>query len=983
VDEWDARFGDDAARAARLKGEWKQARLQVARLEEDIREVGQTEAKWARLSELQARERAAEAAAADVERTLRSSGRAEIETLRRMSDRGTAYPDDVREVLTRNLEQLRRPDEYDFAAAVSGKIDGRHTYLQQYRELDQTIMRATGPATHRVLQEMAAAGAKLGIKVRIPSRMSGTTRTVLRRLGYDAIRKADTYADALVVLNEKILQAPGRGLGPRARAQAVRAAEARMLAESTAGSVAQLRSRPRPAVRSTVTERPETTREFVGRVRERARETGRPERPLFAPSEEFGARRFADYTVGGTQLVSGPKRRKYALARKGTQRMTPEVVFEGIQRNIKQRHNAELIVKTFDRVAHPEARRLSALELKRFIEREGLNLSDVAIWFPGRFEEGLRRLGEAGEEMRAAGRRVKEGEGIDPAGDAGGALRPADNATLALVRDSAIVADTQSGLDAALAKFEGEGGTLIPRATYDEIFASTKGDTQAGRAMQRVTSLQSRAVLGTANVNWLLADTLANGAMSFLMEGITPVSYVRGRSFIRALPEELRREIDSVVDIGQFKSQTYIPHLGSTANSAFVNKWRALRSIPPGQDAHPLTRAAGLALRARPIQRGIDQFLKLERTVANIPPRRALFYKLLRDEAFRRMDAESGQMIRLTNRVIGHLSKRPEKMMVDLLEDKGMIEELGRRVDNALGDYQSFTAFERRFIGRFFFFYPYARFAVRALFYTLPVEHPIRTAVALRIGALTEEEQRELLGVGADEADELRSLMFGRAVFRDDEGNIREFNVRTVNPFGNPITESEGSESVLGVLPPVYQWALGQIEKRDIYRGTPWNIGGEFTRPTTSPKLGDNALENLWTRSRILARQMLELPVPTRELSKHFMPGPQSQESLPFDPIPLRHKSRERAFEDEQKAKRDAEEGLAEQLLRSQLRLFVSRPSEIEAQLGRRRKAVGLKTPAGKPDAETRKLLEVYGGAGSQPQMAPGEIERLLEVYGP
>jgi hypothetical protein len=903
-------------------------------------------------------------------RERRLPGGPGVERLIDQVESGRLFSQHVRETLDAHLRGLRDVDS-DYAKAAAGRLDDRaraQEMLPGWQEMDRVIMRETGPELKGVLAEARQAAEALGLPApRVPSRRAGATRTVLMRLGYDAVRKADTYADALVVLNEKVMQAPGRGLGPRARAAAVQAAEAKMLAEATRGSVAQLRSKPRPAVRSTEATRPEITGEFVRRVRDRARETGRPTRPLFAPSEEFGARRFADYTVGGTQLVRGPKRRKYVLQRKGKQRMTPEVIFEGIQRNIKQRHNAELIMRTFDRLAHPKARRMSAQELKRFIEREGIDLSQVAIWFPGRFEEGLRRLGEAGEEMRAAGQRVKEGDGMDPGGDAGGVVLPDDSATVGLMRDSIVKVDNLRALDAALEKFEGEGGTIVPRAAYNEIFSSTKGDTQAGRVMQRLSSLQSRAVLGTLNVNWLLADTMANGAMAFLMEGVTPVEYARGISFMRRMPEHLRREIDSELDIGRFKSQTYIPHMGSTANSAFVNRWRALRSIPPGTDARPLTRAAGAALRARPIQRGIDQFLRLERTVANIPPRQAVFYKLLRDEAFRRMDEEIGAANRLTNRLVGHFTKSPEKMMLDLLEDKGMVEELGRRVDNALGDYQSFTSIERRTIGRLFFFYPYARFAIRALFYTLPVEHPIRMSVAMRLGSLTEQEQRELLGVGEDEADDLRSLMFGRAVYRDEKGELKEFNVRTVNPFGNPITESKGSESILGVLPPVYQWALGQIEKRDIYRDQPWNIGGEFTRPTTDPKLGDGLLEAMWNRSKILARNLIELPVPSRELAKHLMPGPQSSESLPFPGmvVPLRHKDPKMKREDEAKALRDAEETFAEQIMRSQLRLFVSKPSDILGQIDRRRTAIGLEKPKPKGSGKLDLSKATVPGRGS------------------
>ena len=133
---------------------------------------------------------------------------------------------------------------------------------------------------------------------------------------------------------------------------------------------------------------------------------------------------------------------------------------------------------------------------------------------------------------------------------------------------------------------------------------------------------------------------------------------------------------------------------------------------------------------------------------------------------------------------------------------------------------------ERRLLNRYVFFYPYARFAIRWAASTLPHKHPVKLAMIGRIGAFTEAEQRELLGVKAGEEDLMYGLMFGRVFFRDGD-EMREHNIKSANPFGNPITEATGSQSFLGTFPPYVQQILGQILKRDLFRDRKFNVDGK------------------------------------------------------------------------------------------------------------------------------------------------------------
>ena len=386
----------------------------------------------------------------------------------------------------------------------------------------------------------------------------------------------------------------------------------------------------------------EPTADYIRRVQREAEAEGL-DRPAFAPSQELVTRRFLDYTAGGTKLPTPEKRRKYKLQRAGIQRTDPEVIFAGVQRNIRARIATETVTEQFDRHAHSRLRDMDALELKRAAKREGLDEAQFVVWFPGRFEDAMRERARHADAARDEGAQLRsdsmeldtEAFGLEVRGLLGTGHD-----------DGAVVP-----LSAIGEQHRGQRGTIIPKAVHNEIFDSAKhGATLGGRLADRIKSAQARAVLGAGNLAWVVADTTGN-AIAALVAGVRPGEFARAQAFWQTLDPKVRARLEQEIDIGQQRSQTYVPHLGVTANGRTINTLRAWRSTPIGAETQPLRRALHAGLRAQPIRRGIDAFLTVERKIANDPFRRAAVYHFARQEHFRRLDAELGQLNGIMRRV--------------------------------------------------------------------------------------------------------------------------------------------------------------------------------------------------------------------------------------------------------------------------------------------------------------------------------------------
>lgn len=656
--------------------------------------------------------------------------------------------------------------------------------------------------------------------------------------------------------------------------------------------------------------RPESAPAFARRVREKASEEGL-EAPSFAPSERFVEPRFHTYTAGGQRVPAPPKRRTYKLQRTGEQRTDPRVIYDGIQRNIKRRVTTRLVKDIAERSAHPTIRG-TVHDIKKAVQREGIDLSDAAVWFPGRWDAEVSGLAAHVERARERGTRAEaDAEG----GEARGLVELEDS-----FRASARRVDDPRDLDGLAAEMGNERALLIPRAVYDELHSSMK-ETVVGRALERLKTAQSRTVLGTLNINWLVMDAVSNSALVAAFGNVGPTTWIRGQAWLRKLDPDVRRKVETEIGIGSQRSQVHKPRLGATANWRWLNAYRSFR------EGHPL------GSRVKPISGTIDAFLKLEKSVANDPQRVALLYRLARKDAMRDLERHTAGLNRALQWFDDATKLDPDRAITRLVSDPRKLEHLGRQVDELLGDWTTFTALERRTLGRVLFFYPYLRWSLRLAFYTLPLNHPIRLSLIGQLSNLTAREQMELLGADSEDA----FLLAGRYFEVGENGEIMEYSLRTLSPLGNAITEATGSEQLLNLLPPLPVHALEQILKRDLFRNREWRIHGTADR---------EELENLTItdRGRILLGELINLPPILRDIARSKLPGEQGNDTLFFDPRPTEFKDEDRQAEAD--ARRESEEGTAlESLRRSQLRLVTPRRSNVPQAIERRRDGDGGSSP--------------------------------------
>ena len=706
---------------------------------------------------------------------------------------------------------------------------------------------------------------------------------------------------------------------------------------------------------------------FARRVKEAADREGLPA-PAFAPSERFAEPKLSQYTAGGQRAPAIVKRRTYANQRRGVQRTDPQVIYDGIQRNVKARITGRLVADLYDRHAHPTYRDMTLSELKAAIEREGYDPSEVAIVFPGMARDTLRA--QEGQALAAGREAVNEAEIgdldrlaqavegsavlLDGRGPRGLNMRRGDyQGAMATVEDLAALAEDP--------RYRTVKGALYPRGAYDELFNSVKGETALGRAIEKMKTVQSKLVLGPGNVNWVISDAIGNAAVMAFAGGVGPVTFLKAQAWFRGLDDVTKARLEDLVDVGMQRSNVHRPKMGSTVNSRLANTWRALRQTPLGKEHSPLMRAASQVLGRHPINVVVDGWFSLERTVANDPFRRAYLYKLTRSEAFRELDAKAGKLNATLERMQGTLTLGPRDRMAKIARDRRQMEDLARQVNDILGDWSTFTNAERRLIGRALFFYPYLRYSLRLVAYTLPVHHTIRLAVLANLAALSAREQQEL--VGATKQD--WPLMLGRYFFKRD-GVVWEYSARTLNPAGNVFTESEGSEEYLQLLPPAATVALGQILKTDLYRNKPWRTGGKARGGPT----------DLITRGRILAAEVLQLPVATRELQNYFLPGEQGNDSLFWDPRPTSFKDPKWQKQAQEKYAREKSASLWEQFLRDQLRVLRARKSNVPDALKRRHERDA------KPKAATDPLAEAMGVGGGGSSSSSGGDKALEQAMG-
>lgn len=729
--------------------------------------------------------------------------------------------------------------------------------LEQAREVDQGARRAVGSLSkrERVAFKYAmqlgikdAESAKVALKKRLDDIVSareakGTVIPAVRRKTNDEVQiirallddpeKAFTEKLAAVVRGEQArdvrVARRDPGLDPVQAQLARHAAQAQHLGLERADG--------------------ETPGQFLRRVKKAAAAEGLG-RPGYFRSEKRPGGGYSERAIGGARAVADPKRRSGVLFETGREVSDPLIHEQAISRGIKRRYNWNLVSRTFNDHSFEWGRNQPLQKLLDVLDERGIDPGTVALWNPRRYrdEQGANAAGDADTERTGRGEEPSV-QGLDKA---------VDESTLTLKQ----IADMPEAKRAEFLK--SKGWSVVPKGLYDEVHADTRPSGMAGRTLDIAKGKQSRILLGLSPA-WLQFQVASNALLTGLA-GTGPVDFVKAQAWFAKLPEAQRDAIEPYIGTGSFQDSVQQTKLGAARSRVesinhMIDAWRAFKTTPFMQK---IGRGNPLDLLFRLDAKQNDLF------------RRTVLYSEVKRDAYKRMGQDAKQLAGLQTRAIGAISLGPEQAMRMVIEDQRALERHAQKVNDFLGDYQTYTAKERRYLQRSVMFYGFLRFSIRFTFATMPIKHPVISSLVAQLGRMQTDEVRKLLG-----GDELPWAL-GKFYWNDD-GTLKSVDVSRANPTTNALTNFRAPKDALGFLPPVFVAALDQTYAKTSFRQRDFRVEGENQGRRDEPYGAVN-------RARIYLDQMLNLAAPYRALEKATQSGPQGDDSLLWDPRPTRYK---------------------------------------------------------------------------------------------
>jgi hypothetical protein len=592
--------------------------------------------------------------------------------------------------------------------------------------------------------------------------------------------------------------------------------------------------------------------QFLERGRQARAEAGFSEPGYFqsAPREQ---RRFGVFTVGGVRAVPRDKRYRGVLFEQGREDGSFTTYAQGLARNFKAAHNYRLIEDVIREHAFPWSRNRSVEELRKELDRRGIDPASVGFWNPGVFREA----GQSADVGRAMGRIEDNDAILDTPEEVGEAF---DEGQAQLSKAVELATDTGRWA-------ESRDWVIVPKGVMDELSTMTRPSHWFWRGLDVVKGKQARILLGTSPA-WLQFQVASNLLLTSLA-GVGPLEIARAQRWWRRLSDEEKAAIEPYVGVGHFQDSRDQVKIGAAANGRVLNAWRAMKE-------HPFWHKPRRPLRGGAVSQlnPLDALFRVD-NAQNNAFRKAVLYNRLKRDAYQRMGANLALQQRLLDRAVGHFRyTRPEQTMSALARDQRVLERHAQSVSDFLGDYQTYTARERRILQRNVMFYGFLRFSLRFAFYTMPVKHPVMTSIIGQLGQLQTEEVRRLLG-----GDELPWAM-GRFYF-EKNGQLRSVNVARANPFLNTVTEADPSlgviaqtRNVMRLMPPVYVSLFNQAFSKSSFRDRPFRVEGENQgRPPA--EYGDA------NRARIMLNEMARLNAIYRTFDKATQGGvPHGDDSL-------------------------------------------------------------------------------------------------------
>lgn len=625
-------------------------------------------------------------------------------------------------------------------------------------------------------------------------------------------------------------------------------------------------------------ETPERLQGWVGEVRQAAEKLGLPE-PAYVLHQPDLRFRASDLTLGSTgKAMRGARRSNQALFRHGSATTHPRVLLQGVATNIKRKHQFKAVVETAAQHTLPWAREKSLGAIHKEIRARGLDPNEFRAMDMDAYR-ALRGLVANGPDIEN-----------DPA------LYNALKSSMVTLGDKSEEGIRTVGAEGAA----GEKGrfSLLPSGAANELLDQAKPANKYLRIAGRLQGLQSGAILGL-NPSWLLMQVTANTlAYTFGTKGGL-ADLAKASGLYKSLTPAERDMLEHVGGVGVLEGHTG-QHLGSAAQSPIVQAAR-----------HMGDTKIGAALRwTNPMR-----LMFLADDAQNRAFRRAVLTNDVKRRAYRNLRRDAGRMAEAQARVENLLRLKPNETLLDqvrrVLQHPDELEKLATHANNVLGDYVRYTARERRYLKNFVMFYGFTRYALRTAFYTMPVHHPVMSAIALQLGQLHKDEVDDLLGgTGAPWA-------YSR-IFFNRNGKLSSIDLGRISPVTSPLTETvqEGPHALAGLMSPMLQALQDQQADTVVNENRSFFVHG---------KPEENRNPDWPTRAKIVMGDVLSSAFPYRfGMALRTKGARQGDDSLLFDLKPIRYKTAESQARNQARMQRTP--GWQQQLLQQIFPLFVPKP---------------------------------------------------------
>lgn len=635
-----------------------------------------------------------------------------------------------------------------------------------------------------------------------------------------------------------------------------RARRAAELAPSLTLEQAELRRRkPQAELLGVQPKKGESVAEFIARVDRVAQRNGL-DVPGYYLSRERPEGVNAAFSLGQTKAVKPSRRYEGELFRTGREDTSPDAFETGLARNIREGVNWNTIADVWERNSPEWGRNRGLVDLKREIERRGLDPDGFRLVNLGVFRRNVPDADTP--DLRDAD--------LNQTGDS--RLHKAiENATHDLAG-----AESEFGRNARF--------TLIPKAVADELRALSRPAGPVSRTVRKIQGQTSRVLLHT-NPTFVPVQILAQTPLALFATRANVRSIVGSQRWYRRLDRDSRQVVDEWIGSSPGLDAAFSPRYGAAApDSKFVKFFQAVADSRKAQAAKN-SRLNPFTWNPR-LDEAQNRFF-----------RTAVFYDAARRQARDRMARAMNDVADDAKPVIDILAmpEGPEKLAA-LRQAEPEIEKIAGHVDDWLGNYTRYTAAERRYLKTGLLFYGFLRWSVRFSLYTLPVKHPLAASIATRLGQLHVEEVIDLLtdevmatyGGEYDREDVERILRenripgaFGRIYFTGD-GQLKSIDLARVSPFTGPALNflERGTKAIGGLMSPALQWGMDLVYGKSSFTGQPLNVNETRTPFGGEPELGTDETV------RYVFREGTRLAWPVRALDDLLNPEDQGDDSIPI-----------------------------------------------------------------------------------------------------